>query len=115
MRPSETVEAQAALFRALSTESRVRIMQLLSRDTLCVGALSRRTGITAGAVSQHLRVLRSAGLVQAERRGYFIHYRLAPGAAGSLQATLAAVLNPKKGARPCVLRSRSQCARSRGT
>lgn len=115
MKPSQAAETQAALFSALSTESRVRIMQLLSRDTLCVGALSRRTGISAGAVSQHLRVLRSVGLVQAERRGYFIHYRLTPGAAGRLKAALAAVLNPKKGTRPCVLRSRSQCARSRGT
>jgi DNA-binding transcriptional ArsR family regulator len=104
-------ETQAALFSALSAGSRVRILQLLSRHTLCVGELSRQTGITAGAVSQHLRVLRSAGLVEAERRGYFIHYRLMPGAAARLKTALAAVLNPKKGAKPCAVRS--QCARSR--
>ena len=113
MKTTQAAETQAALFSALSAESRVRIVQLLSKDTLCVGALSRFTGISAGAVSQHLRILRSAGLVQSERRGYFIHYRLKPGAAGRLKAALAAVLNPKKGARPCVLRS--QCARNRGT
>jgi DNA-binding transcriptional ArsR family regulator len=110
MKPSGTTETQAALFSALSAESRVRIVQLLSKDTLCVGELSRRTGISDGAVSQHLRVLRSAGLVQPERRGYFIHYRLSPGADGKLKAALAAVFNPKKGTRPCVLKS--QCARS---
>jgi ArsR family transcriptional regulator len=113
VRPSETAEAQAGLFRALSSESRVRIVQLLAKDTLCVSELSRRTGITDGAVSQHLRILRSAGLVQAERRGYFVHYRLAPGAAGSLRTALAGVLKPKRGARPCL--PRNQCARSRGT
>ena len=113
MKTTEAAETQAALFSALSAESRVRIVQLLSKDTLCVGALSRSTGISAGAVSQHLRVLRSAGLVQSERRGYFIHYRLKPGAARLLRAALAAVLEPKKGARPCKVRS--QCARSRRT
>lgn len=113
MKTTKAAETHAALFNALSTESRVRIVQLLAKDTLCVGALSRSTGISAGAVSQHLRILRSAGLVRSERRGYFIHYRLAPGAARLLRATLAAVLNPKRGARPCL--PRNQCARSRGT
>jgi DNA-binding transcriptional ArsR family regulator len=113
VKTTEAAETQAALFSALSAESRVRIVQLLSKDTLCVGALSRFTGISAGAVSQHLRILRSAGLVQSERRGYFVHYRLAPGAAGLLRAALAAVLNPRKGTRPCAVKG--QCARSRGT
>jgi ArsR family transcriptional regulator len=106
VKTTEAAETQAALFSALSAESRVRIVQLLSKDTLCVGALSRATGITAGAVSQHLRVLKSAGLVAAERRGYFIHYRLAPGATGSLRTALVAVLNPKKAARACATKTR---------
>ena len=109
MKTTEAAETQAALFNALSTESRVRIVQLLSKDTLCVGALSRFTGISAGAVSQHLRILRSAGLVRSERRGYFIHYRLAPGAAGKLRAALTAVMNPKKEARACA--AKAKCVR----
>lgn len=106
MKTTKAAETQAALFAALSTESRVRIVQLLSKNTLCVGALSRSTGISAGAVSQHLRILRSAGLVQSERRGYFIHYRLAPGAAGKLRAALTAVVNPKRGPRVCAPKAR---------
>ena len=113
MKSIEAAEAQAALFSTLSSESRVRIMQLLSNDTLCVGALSRATGISAGAVSQHLRLLHSAGLVEPERRGYYIHYRRAPGAAPKLKTALAAILNPKKGTTSCVPRSR--CARNRRT
>ena len=113
MKTTEAVETQAVLFAALSTESRVRIVQLLSKDTLCVGALSRFTGISAGAVSQHLRILRSAGLVQSERRGYFIHYRLKPGAAGRLRAALTAVVNPKKKTRACA--AKAKCARGRNT
>ena len=106
MRLREAAETQAALFAALAAESRVRIVQLMSNDTLCVGALSRATGITAGAVSQHLRVLKSAGLVTGERRGYFVHYRLAPGAAGRLRVALTAVVNPKKGTRACAAKAR---------
>ena len=71
----------ARLFRALAVEKRVEIIRLLSERTLCVGALSRLLGISAGAVSQHLRILRDAGLVEADRRGYYVHYALAPGAA----------------------------------
>jgi len=70
------------VFRALAVEKRVEIVQLLSGRALCVGALSHMLGISAGAVSQHLRILKDAGIVEADRRGYFVHYSLAPGAHG---------------------------------
>jgi len=99
------------LFAALSAESRVRIVQLLASDVFCVGALSRLTGISAGAVSQHLRVMKSAGLVEPQRRGYFIHYRLAPGAGRLISAALKSVIKPKRETRPCEARKRSAGAR----
>ncbi len=69
----------AQLFRVLSVETRVAIVRLLAgRGPLCVGALAEELQVSSGAVSQHLRVMRDNGLVQDERRGYFIHYRLAP-------------------------------------
>ena len=67
--------------RALAVEKRVEIVQLLAQRTLCVGALSRRLGISAGAVSQHLRILKDAGLVEPDRRGNFVHYGLPSDAA----------------------------------
>lgn len=66
----------ARIFKVLSVDTRVRIIQLLKGRALCVGALSARLDITQGAVSQHLRVLRDADLVIAEKRGYYVHYRL---------------------------------------
>ncbi len=69
-------EDYARIFRTLSVEARVRLLALVKNRPLCVGALAVRLGITPGAVSQHLRVLRDVGLVTAERRGYFVHYRL---------------------------------------
>ena len=110
---ADSAEEQAELFRALASESRVRILQLLAQEVFCVNALARRTGISAGAVSQHLRVLKSAGLVLPERRGYFIHYRLAPDAGRRLGTALAEVLKPLKGAKTCA--AKSQWVRNRKT
>jgi DNA-binding transcriptional ArsR family regulator len=64
------------VFKALSVDTRVRIIQLLKKRSLCVGALSDRLGVTQGAVSQHMRVLRETHLVTPEKRGYYVHYRL---------------------------------------
>jgi DNA-binding transcriptional ArsR family regulator len=76
----DEIEKLADIFKALSDTTRLRLVKLLSanRGALCVNALSRMLGITQSAVSQHLRVLRQAGLVRGERRGYFVHYALNP-------------------------------------
>ncbi len=66
------------MFRVLSVETRVRTVQLLKDRALCVNALAARLGVTPAAVSQHLRVLRDAKIVVAERRGYHVHYRADP-------------------------------------
>jgi DNA-binding transcriptional ArsR family regulator len=68
------------IFKALSVDARVRIVLLLKGRTLCVNALAARLRITAAAVSQHLRVLRDAGIVTSEKRGYWVHYRVNPAA-----------------------------------
>ena len=64
------------VFRALSVETRVRIVQLLKERALCVNALAARLKVTPAAVSQHLRVLRDADLVVPDKRGYYVHYRI---------------------------------------
>ena len=66
----------ARIFKALSVDTRVRMVQFLKDRALCVGALSARLDVTQGAVSQHLRILRDADLVVPEKRGYYVHYRL---------------------------------------
>ena len=60
----------------LSDETRLAIVSILSNHDICSGAVARRLGISDAAVSQHMRVLREAGLVTAERRGYFTHFRV---------------------------------------
>jgi DNA-binding transcriptional ArsR family regulator len=64
------------VFRALSVETRVRIVQFLKEHALCVNALAARLDVTPAAVSQHLRVLRDADLVIPDKRGYYVHYQI---------------------------------------
>jgi DNA-binding transcriptional ArsR family regulator len=108
-----TMPEAAELFKVLSSETRLRILELLRDGALCVGALSARVDVTQGAVSQHLRILRSAGLVVPEKRGCFVHYRLNEEALAGLKRTVDALAGAshKKGARQCVRRKRA--ARSR--
>jgi len=73
-------EEQATLFGILSDPTRLKLLRLLSQqrepNALCVNALAYQLGVTQSAVSQHLRLLKSSGLVKGERRGYRIHYFL---------------------------------------
>jgi len=66
----------AKVFRVLSVDTRVRIVQLLRERALCVNALAARLDVTSAAVSQHLRVLRDANLVTPDKRGYYVHYQI---------------------------------------
>ncbi|MEF2231870.1 MAG: metalloregulator ArsR/SmtB family transcription factor [Pseudodesulfovibrio sp.] len=67
-------ENQARVFKILSVDTRIRMLELLKGGPLCVNALSKRLGITPSAVSQNLRILRDADLVVADKQGYFVHY-----------------------------------------
>jgi DNA-binding transcriptional ArsR family regulator len=93
------IQRLAGFLHALGAGSRLAIVRiLLDEGTLCVGALSRRLGISQSAVSQHLRILREKGLVQPERRGYHIHYRLDGGELGNRLDELLSVLGEERGA-----------------
>ena len=76
----DEVEELADIFKALSDPTRLRLVKLLTdhQGALCVNALARNLSVTQSAVSQHLRVLRQARLVEGERQGYHVHYALDP-------------------------------------
>jgi len=88
----------ARLLKVLSVETRVRIVQLLKDRVLCVNALAARLDVTQGAVSQHLRVMRDAGLVIDEKRGCFVHYRLNEETIAAWREEINQLLDPKPGA-----------------
>jgi len=65
------------MFRVLGVETRIRIINLLkSKGPLGAKNIAELVGITPAAVSQHLKILRHAGLVRSERRGYWIPYSI---------------------------------------
>ncbi len=66
----ETVQ----LLKALADETRLKLVHLLLTHNFCVRALARKLQISEAAVSQHLKVLREAGLLTGEKKGYFMHY-----------------------------------------
>ncbi len=70
------MEKAAELFKLLSVDKRIEIIELLKKSPMNVNALAKRIGITQSAISQHLRVLKAAGLVENERKGYWIYYFL---------------------------------------
>ena len=63
-----------SILKALADDNRFRMINLLLNHDLCVGALAGHLNISKAAVSQHLQVLRKAGLVRGEKRGYWTHY-----------------------------------------
>ncbi len=67
----------AEIFKVLSVETRVKIIELLkSQGPLGAKDISATIGITTAAVSQHLKILKQAGLVRSERKGYWIPYSI---------------------------------------
>jgi ArsR family transcriptional regulator len=92
----------ALMFKALSTPTRITMIQLLRNRALCVGALAKILGITPGAVSQHLGILKDAGLVEAEKRGYFMHYRLKPKILARWKEALEQFLTAPLVLEPCI-------------
>jgi DNA-binding transcriptional ArsR family regulator len=67
----------AAVGRALADPKRLCVLECLSVGELSVGELSVRAGCHVPNMSQHLSVLRSAGLVTSRREGSTVYYRLA--------------------------------------
>ena len=60
--------------KGLADKNRFQMIDLLLKHDFCVGALAHNLGISKAAVSQHLQILRKAGLVKGEKRGYWTHY-----------------------------------------
>ena len=92
---NQEMATQARVFSALADPTRLKLLKLLSDNqsgALCVNAMAMWLGVSQPAVSQHLRVLKNAGLISGERRGYHVHYVLEPDAMKRCQELVATVL-----------------------
>ena len=82
--PPEAFEKAADILRALSHPVRLRIVELLGGGELCVKSLEEILEISQSSVSQHLTRLKYAGLIESERRGHLVCYRLVKGGAARI-------------------------------
>lgn len=62
------------IFKALSDETRVTILLLLAKQNVCAKGIAKRLNISEAAVSQHIKVLKEAGLIVGYKKGYRVHY-----------------------------------------
>lgn len=82
----------AILFRALGEPARLQLLSFIAAQPgreACVCQLTDPLGLSQPTVSHHLKVMYEAGLLQKERRGNWIYYRLVPEALEALQDALA--------------------------
>jgi len=70
------VEHVAKLFKILGDANRLRILLTIGKDERSVSEIIEVTSLSQTLVSFHLKALRDAGIVTAERQGAFIYYRL---------------------------------------
>ncbi|RFU83466.1 ArsR family transcriptional regulator [Streptomyces triticagri] len=83
------MSVDADLIRVLADPLRLQIVTLLARETLCTTHLVEETGARQTNLSNHLRVLREAGVVDTEPCGRFTYYRLRPEVMDSLAGRFA--------------------------
>lgn len=97
----ERVQIEAERFRALGDPTRLRILSALALAELCVCDLSGLLGITQTATSQHLKILRTFGMVRYRKQGRMAFYRLADPSLTGLLARLRVVSREEGLAREC--------------
>ena len=67
----------AEFFKALGDPTRIKLLKLLlTHKNLCVGIIAKKLEVTQPAVSQHLKNLKSKGIVDSKRMGFHIHYHI---------------------------------------
>lgn len=69
-------EARAGVLKAMAHPSRLYIVELVSKNKMCVKDLTDKIGADMSTVSKHLTILKNAGIVGDEKKGSKIFYRL---------------------------------------
>jgi ArsR family transcriptional regulator, arsenate/arsenite/antimonite-responsive transcriptional repressor len=89
--PAETAAVLAPAFKALGDPVRLQLMSMIASapdGEICVCDLTPAFTLSGPTISHHLKALREAGLVAAERRGTWVYYRPQPGLVRQLAALL---------------------------
>jgi ArsR family transcriptional regulator, arsenate/arsenite/antimonite-responsive transcriptional repressor len=89
--PAQTAAMLAPAFKALGDPVRLQLMSMIAsapEGEMCVCELTPAFALSGPTISHHLKTLREAGLVDAERRGTWIYYRPRPGVLRQLASLL---------------------------
>jgi ArsR family transcriptional regulator len=101
------------LFRALADLTRLRLINLMSEQEICVCYFIEVIGAPQPKISRHLAYLRRAGIVAARREGKWMHYRLTvpqnSHAASILKSTIEALKQDREMQRDCERLNRACC------
>lgn len=88
---AEEATELARVFKAIADPVRLRLLSLIAAHAggeACVCDLTGAFELTGPTISHHLKVLREAGLIEGERRGTWIYYRVQPDLLAQLSAVL---------------------------
>lgn len=104
----EQVKQSAKVFKALSDETRLRILKMLELRPLCVCEIQYVLKGSQPNVSHHLKTLFDAGLVESKKDGLWVDYRLPDKPGTPLHAAALAVIKKSLARDPVVKKDRSQ-------
>ncbi len=90
---------EGKILKALGDPKRFLLLQLMSDRSYCVRALAQKSCLSESAVSQHLKILREAGLVYGIKKGYYTHYSLDKTALEAVILELERIRDAKR--KPC--------------
>ena len=77
MELDKQLKLMSEVFKALSDPTRLKIISLLAASrNLCVNIITKKIGMTQPAISQHLKILKQAGILDAEKIGLEVHYSI---------------------------------------
>lgn len=69
-------EARARVIKAMAHPTRLYLVEVLSKNEVCVQELTEKIGADISTVSRHLGILKSAGIIESHKRGVQVYYRL---------------------------------------
>lgn len=99
----DDAEALATAFKALADPARLRLLSFIAEQPggeACVCYLTEPIGLSQPTVSHHLKLLNEAGLLEREKRGTWVYYRVVPERIEAIRAALATTPpRPRRAAR----------------
>ena len=95
------IQEMAVIFKALSDENRIRILEMLRSGEKCACKLLEELNITQPTLSHHMKILCDCGLVNGRKEGKWMHYSIHSEGAGKVRRMLQHLLAPDDLAADC--------------